>query len=248
MCDGVEPIVRAQPIPSQQTVERWTAVAYQPAALSVHGVLWEEIRFLPATTCMCVMGRPAASDWQGLGYRAFGLQAAPETSTQFKSLQIIWLHAYRDSLRPFGLTAVQQAAAKLLGGHLWTVMDSGSEDGEIVGEVNENFDKADYVQHSAPRAATDKSSSKTGLALLQQLLPGWDDEPDGAADGGSAQKRKPKKEKKHKKLKREQSSTAAGKGSPAEHGGDYRSFYGANVSCRWLLGARHVGCCDAVML
>lgn len=111
-------------------------------------------------------------------------------------------------------------------------MASGSEDGEIVGEVNEHFDKAGYVQSEAATAAAGKNTSRAAsLSLLQQLVPGWGDEDDDL-DKYSKPKRKPKKEKKSKKDKKgshhHHHQSAAEHGTPdAQHqAAEYEAFYG----------------------
>lgn len=115
-------------------------------------------------------------------------------------------------------------------------MASGSEDGEIVGEVNEDYDKAHYVpkQPSAAAKASAPGPNSSKLSLLQQLVeqPGWDDEPSPAAANGNSSKRKPKKEKKSKKDKQgsRQLPAAAAPLSPHEQqAANYMAFYGSKV-------------------
>lgn len=120
--------------------------------------------------------------------------------------------------------------------------ESGSEDGEIAGEVNENYDQAGYVQHVAAAAAPPGvGSNSRKLALLQQLVPGWGEpdelEPAAATTNGHV-KRKPKKEKKRSKKQKQGSqkqpvAAAAGDRTWQQQAADYRAFYGAKVSLRW---------------
>lgn len=109
-------------------------------------------------------------------------------------------------------------------------MESGSEDGEIVGEVNENFDRG-YVQPDTTKVALGKNSSRAAsLSLLQQLVPGWGDADDELLHHSTV-KRKPKKEKKSKKDKHAKQQPAAdGNGTSAAQHTDYRAFYGSDVS------------------
>jgi hypothetical protein len=113
-------------------------------------------------------------------------------------------------------------------------MDSGSEDGEIAGEINEEFDKSDYVQPLHSRQTPASSSKAASLTLLQQLVPGWGNEDDEPA--AEVVKKKPKKQKKHKKSK-QQPASAAGGSQAAQQAAGYRSFYGHQVRtcfCCWL--------------
>jgi hypothetical protein len=110
-------------------------------------------------------------------------------------------------------------------------MESGSEDGEIVGEVNENYDKG-YVQPALTKVALGHNSSSraASLSLLQQLVPGWGDADDELVHPSSV-KRKPKKEKKSKRDKRAKQQPAAdANGTPAAEHPDYTAFYGSDVS------------------
>jgi hypothetical protein len=111
---------------------------------------------------------------------------------------------------------------------------SDVEDGEIVGEVNENYQQciSPRKRHAATREA--EVASAAG-AQQQQQLPGWDDEQQPA---GSA-KRKPKKEKKKKQKDLAGQSAAAGNGhaaAAADAAGSqgqeatYVNVYGSNVS------------------
>jgi Fe-S oxidoreductase len=111
---------------------------------------------------------------------------------------------------------------------------SDVEDGEIVGEVNENYQRCSpRERHAAKREAEPASAA----GAQQQQLPGWEDEQQPA---GTA-KRKPKKEKKKKKQKDlAGQSSAAGNGNIAAAAGDavgsqgqettYVNVYGSNVS------------------
>jgi hypothetical protein len=107
-------------------------------------------------------------------------------------------------------------------------MDSGSEDGEIAGEVNEEFDEADYAQPLHSRQSPASSGKAASLTLLQQLVPGWGDEDDEPA--AHVPSKKPKKQKKHKKSSKQQPAAAAAGGDHAGHqAAGYRSFYGYQV-------------------
>lgn len=118
--------------------------------------------------------------------------------------------------------------------------ESGSEDGEIAGEVNEHYDQAGYVQPvAAAAAAPPDGGSSRKLALLQQLVPGWGEpdelEPAAATSNGHV-KRKPKKEKKKSKKQKQGSQkqpVAAGDRTWQQQAADYRAFYGAKVSLGW---------------
>lgn len=105
-------------------------------------------------------------------------------------------------------------------------MNSGSEDGEIAGEINEEFDKSDYAQPLHSRQTPASSSKAASLSLLQQLVPGRGDEDDEPA--AEVLKKRPKKQKKHKKSK-QQTASAAGGSQAAQQAAGYRSFYGHQV-------------------
>lgn len=105
----------------------------------------------------------------------------------------------------------------------------GSEDGEIVGEVNDNYNKADYVHPAAKEVPGQNSSRAASLSLLAKLVPGWADGEDEPEDTNGTAKRKPKKEKKQRKGKQVKQAAAAALSPHQQQAAQYRAFYGAKV-------------------
>jgi hypothetical protein len=116
-----------------------------------------------------------------------------------------------------------------------TMAASDVEDGEIVGEVNENYQQ--YVSAPAVHAAKHgEAATPSAAAAGNQQLPGWEDEQELAGNA----KRKPKKEKKKKQHQLAGGPVAAGNGHAAAVAADapgsqgrqatYVDVYGSNVS------------------
>lgn len=108
---------------------------------------------------------------------------------------------------------------------------SDVEDGEIVGEVNENYEQC--ISAPEPNAAKHGAAATSAAAAHKQQLPGWEDEQQPAGH----MKRKPKKERKKKHKDAAGGPAEAGDGHDAADAPDsqgqqatYVNVYGSNVS------------------
>jgi hypothetical protein len=112
-----------------------------------------------------------------------------------------------------------------------TMAASDVEDGEIIGEVNENYQNC--VSEPELHAAKQGAAATSAVAADKQQLPGWEEEHEPAGHV----KRRPKKEKKKKQKDAAGPPAAAGNGhAAADAAGSngqqatYVNVYGSNVS------------------
>ncbi|WIA31649.1 hypothetical protein OEZ86_002529 [Tetradesmus obliquus] len=108
---------------------------------------------------------------------------------------------------------------------------SDVEDGEIVGEVNENYEQC--ISAPEPHAAKHGAAATSAAAAHKQQLPGWEDEQQPAGHV----KRKPKKERKKKHKDAAGGPAEAGDGHDAADAPDsqgqqatYVNVYGSNAA------------------
>ncbi|WIA11560.1 hypothetical protein OEZ85_011669 [Tetradesmus obliquus] len=108
---------------------------------------------------------------------------------------------------------------------------SDVEDGEIVGEVNENYEQC--ISAPEPHAAKHGAAATSAAAAHKQQLPGWEDEQQPAGHV----RRKPKKEKKKKHKDAVGGPAEAGDGHDAADAPDsqgqqatYVNVYGSNAA------------------
>jgi hypothetical protein len=131
---------------------------------------------------------------------------------------------------------------------------SDVEDGEIVGEVNENYQRC--INPRERHAAKREAELASAAGAQQQQLPGWDDELQAAGNT----KRKPKKEKKKKQKDLAGQSAAAGNGNIAAAAAaaadavgsqgqeaTYVNVYGSNVSAASASYFIAVACCSCML-
>jgi hypothetical protein len=112
---------------------------------------------------------------------------------------------------------------------------SDVEDGEIAGEVNENYQHC--ISPPKRHASTREAAAPSAVAALQQQLPGWEDEQEHAERVKRKSKKEKKKEKKDKQKDPDgRTATSATRRAAADAAGSqgqqatYVNVYGSNVS------------------